>query len=88
VPTPTRDLKEFVGKQVRIERDGVTHKGMLMGEVYRHVRSRPTAYKRWVLFTVDDRANGHETYFKANDGWTVKLLRRKTAGASATTLRS
>jgi hypothetical protein len=67
MPTSTKDLRVLVGTRVRIERDGVTYKGVLMGEVYRHVRSRKIAYKRWVLLT--------ETYFKANDGWTVTPLR-------------
>jgi hypothetical protein len=67
MPTSTKDLRVLVGTRVRIERDGVTYKGVLMGEVYRHVRSRKIAYKRWVLLT--------QTYFKANDGWTVTSLR-------------
>jgi hypothetical protein len=62
MPTPTKDLRALVGRRVRIERDGVTYKGVLMGEVYRHA-GRKSASKRWMLFT--------ETYFKANDGWTV-----------------
>jgi hypothetical protein len=68
--TPTRDLRALVGKQVKIERDGVTYKGVLMGEVFRHVRGNKIASKRWVLFT--------ETYFRANDGWTVTPLRPTT----------
>ena len=53
MPTPTKDLRAFVGKQVRIKRDGVTHKGVLVGEVYLHVRGRKIASNRWVLFTID-----------------------------------
>jgi hypothetical protein len=70
MPTPTKDLRPLVGKRVRIERDGVTYKGVLMGEVYRHVKGRKIAAKRWMLLT--------ETYFKANDGWTVTPLRPTT----------
>jgi hypothetical protein len=66
MPTPTKDLRALVGKRVRIERDGVTYKGVLMGEVYRDV-GRKIASKRWVLVT--------QTYFKANDGWIVTPLR-------------
>jgi hypothetical protein len=75
VPTPTKDLRAFVGKHVRIERDGVIHTGVLMGEVFRHVRGRKVASRRWVL----------ETDFKANDGWTVTLLRRTTKRTNTTT---
>jgi hypothetical protein len=57
---------------------------VLVGEVYLHVRGRKIASKRWVLFTIDARAKVFKTYFKANDGWTVTLLRRKTVDASAT----
>jgi hypothetical protein len=57
MPTPTTDLRALVGKKVRIERDGVTHKGVLMGKVYRHVKGSKVARKRWVLFS--------------EDGWTV-----------------
>jgi hypothetical protein len=39
VPTPTKDFKALVGKHVRIERDGVIHQGVLMGEVYIHLRA-------------------------------------------------
>jgi hypothetical protein len=63
MPTPTKDLRALVGKRVKIERDGVTHEGVLIGEVYRHVKGSKIARKRWVLFT--------ETLFKANDGWTM-----------------
>jgi hypothetical protein len=69
MPTPTKDLRALVGKQVMIERDGLTHKGVLMREVFRRVRKK-FASKRWVLVT--------ETYFKANDGWTVTLLQPTT----------
>jgi hypothetical protein len=65
MPAPTKDLRALVGRRVRIERDGVTYKGVLMGEVYRHA-GRKSASKRWML---------SETYFKANDGWTVTPLR-------------
>jgi hypothetical protein len=77
MPTPTRDLRALVGKKVRIERDGVTHEGFLMGELYRHVRGSKIAHKRWVLFV--------ETLFKANDGWTVTPLplARKRASSKA-----
>ena len=73
MPTPTKDLRALVGRRVRIERDGVTYKGVLMGEVYRHVRGNKIAAKRWMLVT--------ETYFKANDGWTVTPLRTTTSVA-------
>ena len=69
MPTPTKDLRALVGKQVMIERDGVTHKGVLMGEVFRRVGKKFPS-KRWVLVT--------ETYFRANDGWTVTPLRPTT----------
>jgi hypothetical protein len=82
MPTPTKDLRAFVGKQVRVERDGVIHKGVPMGEVYLHVRGSKIARKRWVLFTVDDKGNGSETHFKANDGWTVTLLRGRIRATS------
>jgi hypothetical protein len=67
MPTQRKDLRALVGRRVRIERDGVTYKGVLTGEVYRHVGSRKVAQQRWMLLT--------ETYFKANDGWTVTPLR-------------
>ena len=40
MPTPTKDLRAFVGQQMRINRDGVANKGVLMGEVYSRVRSK------------------------------------------------
>jgi hypothetical protein len=60
VPTPTNDFRAFVGKHVRIERDGVIHEGVLMGEFYRHVKGRKVTSKRWVLFPVDSRASPFE----------------------------
>jgi hypothetical protein len=81
VPTPTKDLRAFVGKQVRIKRDGVTHRGVLIGEAYCRVTSRKIRYKRWVLLTSDNGGTGFETHFKANDGWTVTVLRRNNGRA-------
>ena len=71
MPIPTKDLRAFVGKQVRIKRDGIAHEGVLMGEFYRRVRSRKNRYKRWVLLAIDDRGNESETHFKVDDVWTV-----------------
>ena len=84
MPTPTKDLRAFVGKQVRIKRDGVTHRGVLIGEAYCRVSSRKIRCKRWVLLTIDNRGAGSETHFKANDGWIVTLWRRRTTDASPT----
>jgi hypothetical protein len=76
---PRKGLRALVGKQVRIERDGVGYDGMLVGEVYRHVRSRKTSFKRWLVFRADERAKGLETYFKGG--------RRLDRDAQTSTLR-
>jgi hypothetical protein len=64
----TADLKGLVSKRVKIERKGVTHRGILKGLEYRHVGHSQVAQLRWVLIAET------ETLFRANDGWTVTPL--------------
>jgi hypothetical protein len=58
----SKSLSDLVGKNLRIEREGVVFEGMLVEQ---------ETDGRWKLFHADDFANTTEHIFSERGGWTV-----------------
>jgi hypothetical protein len=68
-----QDLKLLMGKRIKIEKNGETREGILIDEVDHVPDGQDQPIKMWALANVL-APNDAETYFAANDGWTVTHL--------------
>jgi hypothetical protein len=74
--TRRRALRALVGKKARIERDGVSHVGVLAGEAYRRAGGRALSL-RWILITGDGAEKG-EVHFAADTRWIVEPVDKQS----------